>query len=94
MNILHINTEHTWRGGEQQTLNLLAGLKERQIVCHLVCQAASPMEERAVRAGVDVFPISMRGEIDLAFIPTLLTLIHWPFWHQSVSGSPVWSPVG
>jgi glycosyltransferase involved in cell wall biosynthesis len=66
MNILHINTEPTWRGGEQQTLNLLAGLNERQIACHLVCQAGSPMEERAVRAGVDVFPISMRGEIDLA----------------------------
>ena len=66
MNILHINTEGTWRGGEQQTLNLLAGLNQRQVACHLVCQAGSPMEERAVRAGVDVFPISMRGEIDLA----------------------------
>jgi glycosyltransferase involved in cell wall biosynthesis len=66
MKILHINTERTWRGGEQQTLNLLAGLNERQITCHLICQAGSPMEKRAVRAGVDVFPITMRGEIDLA----------------------------
>jgi len=66
MKILHINTEPTWRGGEQQTLNLLVGLNERQIACHLVCQAGSPMEERAVRAGVVVFPITMRGEIDLA----------------------------
>ena len=66
MKILHINTERTWRGGEQQTLNLLAGLKERQIAYHLVCQAGSPMEKRAVRAGMDVFPITMRGEIYLA----------------------------
>ena len=65
MKILHINTERTWRGGEQQTLNLLTGLKERQITCHLVCPAASPMENRAISAGVDVFPITMRGEIDL-----------------------------
>jgi glycosyltransferase involved in cell wall biosynthesis len=66
MKILHINTERTWRGGEQQTLNLLAGLNERQIAAHLVCQAGSLIEERAARIGVDVFPIPMRGEIDLA----------------------------
>ena len=65
MNILHINTESTWRGGEQQTLNLLTGLTQRRITCHLVCQAGSPMAERAVRAGIEVFPIKMRGEIDL-----------------------------
>ena len=66
MNILHINTERTWRGGEQQTLNLLIGLIQRRVNCHLVCQAGSPMAERAVSAGGEVFPIKMRGEIDLA----------------------------
>lgn len=66
MKILHINTERTWRGGEQQTLNLLVGLNERRITSDLVCQADSPLEERATGAGVDVFPITMRGEIDLA----------------------------
>lgn len=65
MKVLHINTERTWRGGEQQTLNLLYGLKARRIFCHLVCQAGSPMEERAVSAGLKVFPINMYGEIDL-----------------------------
>jgi glycosyltransferase involved in cell wall biosynthesis len=66
MKILHINTERTWRGGEQQTLYLLRSLIQRQITCHLVCQAGSPMAERAVNAGVTVFPIAMHGEIDLA----------------------------
>ena len=66
MKILHLNTEKTWRGGEQQTLYLLQLLKERGVFCHLVCQAGSPMAERAVRAGVEVFPMTMRGEIDLA----------------------------
>jgi len=74
--ILHINTERTWRGGEQQTLNLLVGLNERRIACHLVCQAGSPMEAKAVRAGVDVFPIAMRGEIDLAAGFRIRKLIH------------------
>jgi glycosyltransferase involved in cell wall biosynthesis len=66
MKILHINTERTWRGGEQQTLYLIRSLIERRISCHLVCQPGSPMAERAVAAGVKVFPIRMRGEIDLA----------------------------
>lgn len=65
MKILHINTERTWRGGEQQTLYLLEGLKARNITCHLVCQPGSPMQDKAVQAGVDVFPISIRGEADL-----------------------------
>jgi glycosyltransferase involved in cell wall biosynthesis len=66
MKILHINTERTWRGGEQQTLNLLTGLAKRGVASHLVCQGGSPMEERARHAGIDVFPIAMRGEVDLA----------------------------
>jgi glycosyltransferase involved in cell wall biosynthesis len=74
--ILHINTERTWRGGEQQTLNLLVGLNERRIACHLVCQADSPLEAKAVRAGVEVFPIAMRGEIDLAAGVRIRKLIH------------------
>jgi glycosyltransferase involved in cell wall biosynthesis len=63
--ILHINTERTWRGGEQQTLYLLEGLKARNITCHLVCQSGSPMQAKAGQAGVDIFPIAMRGEADL-----------------------------
>ena len=66
MKILHINTERTWRGGEQQTLYLLETLMERRIACHLVCQADSPLEERAAGAGVKFFALSMRGEVDLA----------------------------
>ena len=66
MKILHLNTEKTWRGGEQQTLYLLQLLKERGIFSHLVCQAGSPMATRATRAGVEIFPLKMRGEIDLA----------------------------
>jgi glycosyltransferase involved in cell wall biosynthesis len=66
MKILHLNTERTWRGGEQQTLYLLQSLKQRHIASHLVCQPASPLAERALAAGIEVFPIAMRGEVDLA----------------------------
>jgi len=66
MKILHINTERTWRGGEQQTLYLLQSLNQRRIMSHLVCQPASLLAERALAADIEVFPIAMRGEADLA----------------------------
>ncbi len=65
MKILHINTERTWRGGEQQTFNLLKGLKERNLSSHLICQPGSPMAEKAKKAQIKIFPIAMRGESDL-----------------------------
>jgi glycosyltransferase involved in cell wall biosynthesis len=66
MKILHINTERTWRGGEQQTLYLLRSLKDRQIHCHLVSQPDTPMTNRAAAAGIEVIPVAMHGEADLA----------------------------
>jgi glycosyltransferase involved in cell wall biosynthesis len=65
MKILHVNTQKTWRGGEQQTLNLLQGLKKRNISSHLLCQPGSPMEEKANQAEIGIFPVAMRGEADL-----------------------------
>jgi len=65
MKILHINTEKTWRGGEQQTFNLLKGLKERNISSHLLCQPGSPMAQKTKKAQIRVFPIAMHGEADL-----------------------------
>ncbi|MGD8523629.1 MAG: glycosyltransferase [Desulfobacterales bacterium] len=64
MNILHINTERTWRGGEQQTLHLLQGLRDRKLNSHLICQPGSPMAKAATTIGITVFPIRMHGEID------------------------------
>jgi glycosyltransferase involved in cell wall biosynthesis len=65
MRVLHINTERTWRGGEQQTLYLLQGLKERGITSHLLCQPGSPIEKKSQSLGIEVFPVTMRGEVDL-----------------------------
>ena len=75
MKILHINTEKTWRGGEQQLLNLLQGLKKRNIISHLACQPGSALAERAKSAGVEVFPIAMHGEGDLLASVRLRRLI-------------------
>jgi glycosyltransferase involved in cell wall biosynthesis len=75
MKILHVNTERMWRGGEQQTLYLLQGLKKLNITSHLLCQPGCPMEERAKKAGIEVFPVAMRGEVDLLASYRLRTYI-------------------
>ena len=64
MKILHIDTEKTWRGGEQQVLYLLKGLKERGQEPTVVCQPESPLENLAGKAGIDLLPVKMRGEFD------------------------------
>ena len=75
MQILHINTERTWRGGEQQTLYLVRGQKERGLTVMLACQPGSPLAQRAAEAGIDVVQIRMRGEADVAAMRKLGRLI-------------------
>jgi len=61
---LHINTERTWRGGEQQTLYLAAGLAERGHIAHVVCPPGAPLGERARGHGLETFEMSLRGELN------------------------------
>ncbi|NQT51461.1 glycosyltransferase [bacterium] len=62
---LHIDGERTWRGGEQQALNLAIGLQARGHGVTMACQPASPMAERAAAAGLHVAEVRMRGEADM-----------------------------
>ncbi len=63
---LHVDTEPTWRGGEQQVLYLTTGLLERGHKAEIVCQPGSPLGERARAGGVPTIGLRMRGEWDLA----------------------------
>lgn len=63
--VLHLNTEPTWRGGEQQVLYLLNGLKERGVTSAIMAQPGKPMAERARANGHEVYERTMHGEIDL-----------------------------
>lgn len=74
-NTLHIDTERTWRGGEQQVLYLTTGLARRGHRVCVVCQPASPLAERAGDAGLDVIELRMRGETDFVAALALRKLI-------------------
>src|SRR5260370_28851001 len=62
---IHLNTERTWRGGEQLTLTLAQGLAARGHSAEVVAQPGSPMAERARAAGLAVHEVRMRSEVDL-----------------------------
>ncbi len=75
LRVLHVNTERTWRGGEQQVLYLLEGLAARGIEQLLVAQEGGILAERAAAAGLPVLPLRMRGEVDLVAVYKLRSLI-------------------
>ena len=72
---LHVNTEPTWRGGEQQTLYLLEGLRRRGYPVLLCAQARSEMAKRALEAGIETVSLRMRGEADPVAVLRLTRLL-------------------
>ncbi len=75
MKVLHINTERTWRGGEQQTLYLMQALTAQGVFCDLVCQSDSPLAQRAQKANLNVYPLRIHGEADLVACHRIRKLI-------------------
>ena len=61
---IHVNTEPTWRGGEQQTLYLLKGLERHSHSVLLIAQAGGAMAQRARDARIETVELRMRGEVD------------------------------
>ena len=65
MRILHLDTERTWRGGEQQMCYLARGLQEHGHKSIVLCRPESPCMERAQGMGLAVHPFTTRGDLDL-----------------------------
>jgi glycosyltransferase involved in cell wall biosynthesis len=72
--ILQLNTEHGWRGGENQVLLLAKGLTAayRPVV---VAQPSSPMAKASRDAGLETTDIAMRGQWHFSAIRALRALI-------------------
>ncbi len=60
---LHLDTERTWRGGEQQVLYLVDGLRQRGHVAEVVGPPESPFVKRAREAGAVAHEVPLRGEL-------------------------------
>ncbi|MCH7619872.1 MAG: glycosyltransferase family 4 protein [Candidatus Marinimicrobia bacterium] len=74
LRILHVNSAHSWRGGEKQTLLLASGLKNLGNEVFIACQPRSPLYDRSVKEGINTLPVRMSGEWDL---PASWKLSRW-----------------
>ncbi len=73
--IMHLDTEVSWRGGEQQLMYLMQGLRQRNIISFLVCPPDSALFKEAIAQGISVFPLKMMGEWDIWAVQRLRRLI-------------------
>lgn len=55
MNILELNFERTWRGGERQTLYNMMGFRNAGHEVALVCRKGYPLEQKAKAEGFKVY---------------------------------------
>ena len=56
----------TWGGGENWSLTAASGLSDRGHEVRIVCRPESVLRQRALQAGVDVFPVQLRGDLNPA----------------------------
>ena len=61
MNVLYVDLEREWRGGQSQALLTLRGLRERGHEVELLAARDSPLANRAAEAGVTVHQVPRLG---------------------------------
>jgi glycosyltransferase involved in cell wall biosynthesis len=64
LNVLHVDTERGWRGGERQTLWLARELAARGHGSVVAARTGEPLASRAHEQGLDVVPCSPASELD------------------------------
>jgi glycosyltransferase involved in cell wall biosynthesis len=65
LNVLHVDTERGWRGGERQALWLARELAQRGHGSIVAAREGEPLTARARELGLDVVRCSPRSELDL-----------------------------
>src|SRR3954471_14703751 len=71
---LHIDTARTWRGGQNQVLLTVLGMRAAGHRAMLVAHAAGELRQRA-REGLELIPLAPRTEMDLSAAWRLSRLI-------------------
>ncbi|MFH1282076.1 MAG: glycosyltransferase [bacterium] len=64
-NILHLDTERSWRGGERQLFLLLKHMESSDFVHYAACRDNTVLSGKMKELGVKILPLAPYGEIDL-----------------------------
>lgn len=65
MKVLHVDTEMTWRGGQQQAVYLYEGMLKQGADCGFVCRPGSSLQDHFKRGSLAHEAISFHGEADI-----------------------------
>ncbi len=65
MKILHLSSEASWRGGEQQIAYLIAALGQKSVLNLVACRKNSAFETHCQQHQINHFSLSFNGSFDL-----------------------------
>ncbi len=63
LKILYVDTDREWRGGQEQLLTLMLGIKERQHQVSLAAPSDCLLSSKAREWGIETFPFAQRSEL-------------------------------
>jgi L-malate glycosyltransferase len=75
LKILHIDPERSWGGGEAQVFGLLTYLAAKGHQNDLLTDPTGPLFARCQGLNVGTFPLKVRNDLDLRYVPSLRRLI-------------------
>lgn len=71
INILHISSPITWRGGERQIANLTLSLRDKNMNQYLLCPANTPLADFCIENKLEVFTLNKGNGFSLKWANTI-----------------------
>lgn len=65
MKVLHLSSERTWRGGEQQIAYLILGCINKGIECSVACKRGSSFEHWCITNKIPYYSLGFKNELDI-----------------------------
>ncbi|MBI3941190.1 MAG: glycosyltransferase, partial [Acidobacteria bacterium] len=80
MNVLILDNETAWRGGQEQIFTLIRGLHRRGVQVALMAPEAGLLAQRVRHLGVLFIPIARYGELALGLVAPLRRILAGRRW--------------
>ncbi len=65
MRVLHLSSEKSWRGGEQQIAYLIGELKNQEVDCHVICKKDSAFSQYCINQGWSFQEAGFKNSFDI-----------------------------
>lgn len=65
MKVLHLSSERSWRGGEQQIAYLIEASINKGIACFVACKKGSAFEDYCLKNNIPYIAVGFKNELDI-----------------------------